>query len=266
MSFDLTSILSGFGVQQPGAVGTIGSGAASGAASGAMAGGGNPYAAVIGALIGAGTSYLDYRTMQEQAKAALELGELQLAMVQAAQQGAPVGGVTQAPAYTAAPVAAPQQMMAPAPAIGREFYTPGDTGMGILDPYLQQIGLGPATQPGGVVTGAGGLPLPGQAPMALAPGGLFGAPSAVAARAIPQIEAVNPVTGKTHVWKHMGRPVLYTGDLAACRRVNRVAKRVAKAMPKRRLPKPSGAPSSRRRSCKKKNSSKRRRDKRGRFI
>lgn len=263
MSFDLQSIMGGFGWEQPGLLGTVGSGTASGAASGAMAGGGNPYAAVIGALIGAGSSYLDYKTMQEQAKAALELGELQLAMVQAAQQGAPVGGLAQAPAYTAAPVGQPVQMAAPAPAIGRAFYTPGDTGMGILDPYLQAVGLG-AQQPTGVLTGAAGLPLPGQAGMALAPGGLFGVPSAVSARPISQIEAVNPMTGKTHVWKHMGRPVLYTGDLAACRRVNRVAKRVSKAIPKRRRPKPSRAPCGRKRATKK--STTRRRDKRGRFI
>jgi hypothetical protein len=55
-----------------------------------------------------------------------------------------------------------------------------------------------------------------------------------AARAVPQIEAQNPVTGRTHVWKHMGRPILYTGDLAACKRVSRISARVARARPRKR--------------------------------
>ena len=49
-----------------------------------------------------------------------------------------------------------------------------------------------------------------------------GAPRAVPVR---EIMGVNPATGRTHVWLHAGRPILYTGDLAAHRRVNRLAAR-----------------------------------------
>ncbi len=56
------------------------------------------------------------------------------------------------------------------------------------------------------------------------------------ARPVSEITAVNPVTGKLAVWKYMGRPILYSGDLAACRRVGRVSRRVARARPRARRP------------------------------
>ncbi len=53
-------------------------------------------------------------------------------------------------------------------------------------------------------------------------------------RATPvrEIQAVNPDTGKIGVWKYMGRPILYTGDLAACKRVQRISRRVARRRPR----------------------------------
>lgn len=42
---------------------------------------------------------------------------------------------------------------------------------------------------------------------------------------------VNPCTGKATWFTPRGRPLVFSGDMAACRRVNRVAKRLNKAMP-----------------------------------
>lgn len=49
---------------------------------------------------------------------------------------------------------------------------------------------------------------------------------------VREIQATNPKTGKIEVWKHMGRPLLYTGDLAACRRVSKISRRVARRRPR----------------------------------
>lgn len=42
---------------------------------------------------------------------------------------------------------------------------------------------------------------------------------------------VNPCTGKSVWFTPRGRPLVFSGDLSACKRVNRVAKRLGKAMP-----------------------------------
>lgn len=47
-------------------------------------------------------------------------------------------------------------------------------------------------------------------------------------RAVPSITARHPTSGSLNTWLSMGRPVLYTGDLAACKRVNKIASRVAR--------------------------------------
>lgn len=44
---------------------------------------------------------------------------------------------------------------------------------------------------------------------------------------------VNPCTGKGTWFTPRGRPLVFSGDMAACKRVDRVAKRLNKAMPKR---------------------------------
>ncbi len=44
----------------------------------------------------------------------------------------------------------------------------------------------------------------------------------------------NPCTGKEVWFTPRGRPLVFSGDMAACRRVDRVAKRLDKARPKRR--------------------------------
>lgn len=52
-------------------------------------------------------------------------------------------------------------------------------------------------------------------------------------RPVSELHAINPMTKKIHVWKHMGRPVLYSGDLATCKRVNKVAARAKSRSRKR---------------------------------
>jgi hypothetical protein len=44
----------------------------------------------------------------------------------------------------------------------------------------------------------------------------------------------NPCTGKGVWFVPRGRPLVFSGDMSACKRVDRVAKRLEKAMPKRR--------------------------------
>lgn len=51
-------------------------------------------------------------------------------------------------------------------------------------------------------------------------------------RQVPEIVLPSP-DGRLGVWKSAGRPILYSGDLAACRRVNRVASRVARVARRR---------------------------------
>lgn len=43
-------------------------------------------------------------------------------------------------------------------------------------------------------------------------------------RAVPisLISDVNPSTGRTHWWRHVGQPILFSGDVSHCRRVNKL--------------------------------------------
>ncbi len=45
---------------------------------------------------------------------------------------------------------------------------------------------------------------------------------------------INPCTGKGVWFTPRGKPLVFSGDMSACRRVDRVAKRLDKARPKRR--------------------------------
>lgn len=49
---------------------------------------------------------------------------------------------------------------------------------------------------------------------------------------VREIQAVNPVSGKIGIWRYMGHPILYSGDLATCKRVGRIARRVARRRPR----------------------------------
>jgi hypothetical protein len=52
------------------------------------------------------------------------------------------------------------------------------------------------------------------------------------ARAQPFVSA-NPVSGKLTWFKPAGKPILWSGDLTACRRVNRIASRARRVSRKR---------------------------------
>jgi len=54
--------------------------------------------------------------------------------------------------------------------------------------------------------------------------GLFRA-AAPTARPRSLVIAMNPVTGAPTFFKHVGAPILFSGDMAACRRVGRIARR-----------------------------------------
>lgn len=66
----------------------------------------------------------------------------------------------------------------------------------------------------------------------MVPGQLFTQASSQTVRPVHEITAIHPVTGRPVVWVNRGRPLLYSGDLGACKRVARVAglanKRVSK--------------------------------------
>jgi len=67
----------------------------------------------------------------------------------------------------------------------------------------------------------------------------FWLPSAAGVRANREITARNPVSGRSGTWRYMGAPVLYSGDLATCKRVSKIAGRVGRfsrrgSLPRRR--------------------------------
>jgi len=84
----------------------------------------------------------------------------------------------------------------------------------------------PTFLPGGARLAAFGLPsgLPfvdvvpeGSCPAFFRPGGM-------SIRPMRTLQQINPVTGNVETWKHMGRPILFQGDLATVKRVRRVAR------------------------------------------
>jgi len=64
-------------------------------------------------------------------------------------------------------------------------------------------------------------------------GGPFRAGAALAARAVPFM-LPNPVSGKPVWFMPAGRPLLWSGDMSACRRVAKIAGRAARAGGRRR--------------------------------
>lgn len=55
---------------------------------------------------------------------------------------------------------------------------------------------------------------------------------AVSVRARRLLMFQNPMTGSPVWFKNVGRPILWSGDLATCKRVNRIARRVARRRPR----------------------------------
>lgn len=64
--------------------------------------------------------------------------------------------------------------------------------------------------------------------------GTFFRPGMTVARPVPLILQVNPATGRPTFWRHVGVPILFSGDLTACNRVARIAKRARRSTGRRR--------------------------------
>jgi hypothetical protein len=62
-----------------------------------------------------------------------------------------------------------------------------------------------------------------------APAAALFRPTRCGTRAVPQFVAVDPASGKMAHYRSAGRPVLYSGDLSACKRVKRVARMASTA-------------------------------------
>lgn len=152
----------------------------------------------------------------------------------------------------------------PAPAeIGRGFITPGDVPMSLLGSGFTAEQIGQAGIPGAITAtarvlesifgrrggggggdagGVGGQLVPsglggGMAGMmeatGLCPTGALFEPGRVTARPVREITDRNPETGRLETWLHAGRPVLYTGDLRASKRVKKLAARAGRVSRKR---------------------------------
>lgn len=61
----------------------------------------------------------------------------------------------------------------------------------------------------------------------------FFRPTQQSARPIRYLTARNPVTGALATWEYAGRPVIYSRDLAVCKRVRKIATRLGSASRKR---------------------------------
>jgi len=55
---------------------------------------------------------------------------------------------------------------------------------------------------------------------------------AVTVRAAREVQFMNPITGKIVTYLNAGRPLLWSGDLSACKRVNRIAARAKRSRPR----------------------------------
>jgi hypothetical protein len=55
----------------------------------------------------------------------------------------------------------------------------------------------------------------------------------MSARPIPLVMVANPITGAPTFYKHAGRPILFSGDMATCKRVDKLARRARRTRPRR---------------------------------
>ena len=103
-------------------------------------------------------------------------------------------------------------------------------GGALIAPLLGQLGRG-------ALAGAGigaGMSLFGgggeESALAELPfGGRIFRPTAAGIRARSLVEVVNPITGKKSWYRNVGRPILFSGDLRACKRVRKIAGRARRA-------------------------------------
>jgi len=97
----------------------------------------------------------------------------------------------------------------------------GDTLMGMGIDWLQ------GQQPGG--NGMAGTQAVGHSQHSV-----FARPAnGTGVRMASEVQVIHPITGKTYVYKNMGRCILYQGDLSATKRVNKIAARAKRARGKR---------------------------------
>lgn len=106
------------------------------------------------------------------------------------------------------------------PIAGRTFLTPGDS-MGLLGQIAEFLGQGQPLLSLGP-NGNGGVTPTGCAQM-------FKAGGAAIARPQRLLVALNPMTGRPEFWEHKGRPVLYSSDLRAAKRVRKIARKARSA-------------------------------------
>lgn len=86
---------------------------------------------------------------------------------------------------------------------------------------------------GGLATGLAETLLPKGLEAAFGLGGTqFFKPNIGGFRARHTIEADNPITGKRSFWVNRGRPMLWSGDLGACKRVARAASKARRRRPR----------------------------------
>ncbi len=82
---------------------------------------------------------------------------------------------------------------------------------------------------GGAVLGYGAGQEGGGQSLALPYGGMMFRPTTAGIRARSLVEVTNPISGKKSWYRNVGRPILFSGDLRACRRVRKIAGRARRA-------------------------------------
>lgn len=108
---------------------------------------------------------------------------------------------------------------------------------GIFPPPTRTLPGGTQTMPPApsskteMVPSAGGFQL-GPSPFAGGCPSLFSA-GGMSARPVSMFMVPNPVSGKPTFFKHAGRPILFSGDLRACKTVNRIAARARRTRGRR---------------------------------
>lgn len=59
-------------------------------------------------------------------------------------------------------------------------------------------------------------------------------PATTKSRPLSLISDVNPSTGRMHWWRHVGQPILFSGDVSHCRRVNKLLGKASRKASSRR--------------------------------
>jgi len=100
-------------------------------------------------------------------------------------------------------------------------------GGALIAPLLRQLGTGALVGAG--FGGAQALLGGGGGDVELPFGGSIFRTTMSGVRARSLVEVVNPATGRKTWFRNVGRPILFSGDLRACKRVNKVAARARRS-------------------------------------